>query len=156
MFGLIKKMFVGLLIIIVHTSDHTKCTSLRNQKCMIQLTSINLDPNKWSQESHYYLFVVKLDGCTGSCNNLSNELCVPNKTEDLNLNVFNLITGINEWKTLTNMYYANVNVDLMEGNVIQINGGITINVDVNVKNVIYVKKIMLGILLLVIVKMENI
>ena len=152
MFRLIKKMFVGLLIIIVHTSNHTKCASLRNQKCMIQVTSINLDPNKWSQECHYYPFVVKLDRCTGSCN----ELCVPNKTKDLNLSVFNLITGINEWKTLTNIYYANVNVDLMEGNVIQINGGITINVNVNVKNVIYVKKIMLGILLHVIVKMEKI
>ena len=44
----------------------------------------------------------------------------------------------------------------MEKNVIQINGGIMINVDVNVKNIIYVKKIMFGILLLVVVKLENI
>ena len=44
-------------------------------------------------------------------------------------------------------YHANVNVDLMEETVIQINGGITINVNVNVKNVKYVKKIMFGILL---------
>ena len=44
----------------------------------------------------------------------------------------------------------------MEENVIQINGGITINVDVNVKNVIYMKKIMFRILVHVVVKMENI
>ena len=44
----------------------------------------------------------------------------------------------------------------MEENVIQINGGIMINVDVSVKNVMYVKKIMFGILLHVIVKTENI
>ena len=44
----------------------------------------------------------------------------------------------------------------MEQNVIQINGGITINVCVNAKNIIYVKMIMFGILLHVIVKMENI
>ena len=50
----------------------------------------------------------------------------------------------------------NVNLNLMGKNVIQINGGITINVDVNVKNIIYVKIIMFGILLHVIVKMENI
>ena len=31
------------------------------------------------------------------------------------------------------IYNANVNVNLMEENVIQINGGITINVDVSVK-----------------------
>ena len=44
----------------------------------------------------------------------------------------------------------------MEENVIQINGGIMINVDVSVKNIMYVKKIMFGILLHVIVKMETI
>ena len=44
----------------------------------------------------------------------------------------------------------------MEGNVIQINGGIIINVDVGVKNVMYVKKIIFGILPQVAVKMENI
>ena len=31
---------------------------------------------------------------------MSNEVCVQNKTEDLNLSVFNMITGINESKTL--------------------------------------------------------
>ena len=44
----------------------------------------------------------------------------------------------------------------MEENVIQINGGITINVDASVKNIIYVKKIILGILLHIVVKTENI
>ena len=34
-------------------------------------------------------------------NDLSNNVCVPNKTEDLNLSVFNIITGINQLKTLT-------------------------------------------------------
>ena len=29
-------------------------------------------------------------------NDLSNKVYVPNKTEDLNLSVFNMITGINE------------------------------------------------------------
>ena len=43
----------------------------------------------------------------------------------------------------------------MKEKVIQINGGITINVDVSVKNVMYVKKIILVILLHPIVKMEN-
>ena len=44
----------------------------------------------------------------------------------------------------------------MEENVIQINGRITINADVSVKIVMYVKKIMSGILLHVVVKTENI
>ena len=44
----------------------------------------------------------------------------------------------------------------MEENVVHINGGIVINVDVNVKNIMNVKKIMFGILLHVVVKIENI
>ena len=43
----------------------------------------------------------------------------------------------------------------MEEAVIQINGVKMINVNVSVKNVKYVKKIILGILLHVIVEMEN-
>ena len=54
------------------------------------------------------------------------------------------------------MYYGNVNVDLTEKNVIQINGGITIKVKVSVINVMYVKKIIFGIILFVIAKMQNI
>ena len=55
------------------------------------------------QEFHYYPFAVKLDRCVASCNNLNDlpkKVCVPNKTEDLNLSVFILIKGINESKTL--------------------------------------------------------
>ena len=49
----------------------------------------------------------------------------------------------------------NVNVNLMEENVIQIYGGVTINVDVSVKNIIC-EKILFGILLHVIAKMVSI
>ena len=54
------------------------------------------------------------------------------------------------------MYHANVNVNLMDENVLQIKGRITINVDVSVKNIIYVKKTKFGILVHAVVKMENI
>ena len=70
---------------------------------MIQPTLINLHSNEHSQEFHYYPFAVKLDRCAGNCstlNDLSNKVCIPNKTEDLNLNVFNMISGINELKIL--------------------------------------------------------
>ena len=88
----------------VNASNRTKCVSLSNQKCKIQPTLINLHPNEYSQELHYYPFAVKLDRCVGSwntLNDLSNKVCVPNKTEDLNLSMFNMITGINESKILT-------------------------------------------------------
>ena len=44
----------------------------------------------------------------------------------------------------------------MEVNIIQTNDGVRINVDMSVKNIMYVKKIIFGILLHVIAKMENI
>ena len=50
----------------------------------------------------------------------------------------------------------NVNVELMGKNVIQITGGITINVNVSVKKLMYVKKNVFGILVNVFVKIENI
>ena len=95
MFGLIRKMFFGLLISISNASSHTKCMFLSNHKCMIQPTLINLHPNKHSQELYYYTFAVKLDRFVGSFNTLyylSNKVCVSNKKEDLTLSVFNMIT----------------------------------------------------------------
>ena len=104
MFGIIKKMFIVLLASIVNASNHTKCMSLNNQKCIIQRTLIHLHPKEYSQDFHYYPFAVKLDRCVGSCNTLNDlydKACIPNKTEDLNLSMLNMITGINESKTLT-------------------------------------------------------
>ena len=93
-------MIIVLLNSIVNAYNHTKCVSLSNKKCKIQPTLINLHPNEYSQEFRYYQFAVKLDRCLGSCstlNDLSNKVCIPNKTENKNLSVFNMIKGINEW-----------------------------------------------------------
>ena len=57
-FGLIKKIFIGLLTGLVNGSNHTKCVSLINQKCKIHPTLINLHPSEYSQEFHCYTFVV--------------------------------------------------------------------------------------------------
>ena len=108
MYGSNKKIFIRLLIQIVNASNHTKCVSFSNQKCEIQPTQfnlINLHPNEYSQKFHYSPISVKVDICVWSCNTLnalSSKVCVSNKTEDLNLSVFNKIRAINESKTLTN------------------------------------------------------
>ena len=104
MIRIIKNIFMGLLINIVNSFNHTKCVSLSSPKCEIQPTFNNLHLNEYSLEFRYYAFTVGLDNCVGSCNTLnglSNKACVLNKTRDLNLNVFIMITGINESKTLT-------------------------------------------------------
>ena len=63
------------------------------------------------------------------------KVCVPIKTEDLNLSVFNMIAGINESKALTKHISCKCKCRFDGKNVIQINGGITIDVDVTVKKV---------------------
>ena len=59
-------------------------------------------------------------------------------------------------KHYQSIYYANVNLNLKEENVIQINGEIAINVDMSKENVMYVEKIIFGTLLQAVVKKENI
>ena len=71
---------------------------------MTQPTFLNLHPNEYSQEIHYYPFAVKSDRCVGSCNilnELSNKVPVSNKTKDLNVSVFNMITKIKQLETVT-------------------------------------------------------
>ena len=70
MFGLIKKIFIGLSTGLVNGSNHTKRISLSNQKYMIQPTLINFHPNEYSQEFPYYPFPFKLERCVGSSNTL--------------------------------------------------------------------------------------
>ena len=98
-------MFIGLLASVVNASNHTECVYVNNQQNITQPTLIKLNPNKFGQGLHNYPFAINLDRCVGSCNTLSDlcrRVCIPDKTEDVNLNVFNMITAINESRTLTN------------------------------------------------------
>ena len=70
---------------------------VKQSKMWTQPTFFNLHPNECSQGFHYYPFWVRLGRCVRSCNtldDLSSKLCVPSKTEDLNLSMFNMITEI--------------------------------------------------------------
>ena len=94
-------MFIKLLTGLVNVSNHTKCVSLNNKKCMTWPTLMNLHPIEYSPKFQYCPLAVKLDRCGGTCNtvnDLSNKVCVPNKTDDLNIHDFNTITGKNEYK----------------------------------------------------------
>ena len=76
----ILKILIGLLTGLVNGSNHTNSILLSKKKCMTQTILINLHPNEYSQEFHYYAFAVKLDRCAGSCNTLnglSNKVCLP-------------------------------------------------------------------------------
>ena len=159
MFGLIKNIFIGLSTGLVNGSNYTKCVSWSNQKCTIQPTLINLHPNEYSKEYHYYPFAVKLDRCVGSCNtlnDLSNKVCIPNETEDLNLSMFKMITGINELKTLTKHISCKCKCRFDGRKCNSYQRWNNENCRCECKKHYVCKKIMIGILLLVIVKMESI
>ena len=88
-------------------------------------------------------------------NDLSNKVSLPNKTEDSNLSMLNIITGIDESRTLTKHVSCQCkckfdgrryNLNYWQNNE---------NANVSVKNIMYVQKIMLSILLHVLVKNEN-
>ena len=68
--------------------------SLNNEHCKTRPFLIDLN-----HIDRKYLFTITLDKWNGSCNtfnNMSNKVCVPNKTENVDLNAFNLITRKNE------------------------------------------------------------
>ena len=66
---------------------------------MIRATLIDLNSDEYNQGFSQYLFMVNLDRCNGIYNafdNASSKICVPNKIEDVNLSVFNIITRTNQ------------------------------------------------------------
>ena len=75
--------------------------SLNNELCLGRpIFIIDLNPNKF----HLYPFMVSLDRCNGVCKILddpSDRISVSNKLGDANVNVFNMVTRINESRTLT-------------------------------------------------------
>ena len=95
----------------------------------------------------------------GSCStldDLSNKVCVPNKTEDLNIHVFDMITGKNESKVLTNDISCESKYKF-DGKKYNTNRKWNNNkCRCECKSIIYVKKIIFGILLHVVAKMVNI
>ena len=65
----------------------------------VWLDLVLLDPI----ELNYYPFIISLDKFNESCNavdDFSTKICVPNKTKDINVKVFNIITRIYDAKKL--------------------------------------------------------
>ena len=74
-----------------------------NQTYMTQLLSL-IDLNL--TELNNFLFMISQGQCNWSCNvvDLSMKIFVATKTKDVNIKVFNTITGINEVQTLNSLW----------------------------------------------------
>ena len=72
-----------------------ECISMNNQKCKIRPEIININSNK----SLFYPYNIKVNKCSGSCNNINDpysNLCIPDVVRNMNITVFNLMPKTNE------------------------------------------------------------
>ena len=77
MLGFIKKVFVVAISFIynVLNVNSLECVSMNNQECKTRTKIINTNNN----ETVFYPFSIKVNKCSGSCNNISDpydKLCV--------------------------------------------------------------------------------
>ena len=97
MFVFIKKIFhIGSLFLssLVSTTP-LKCISIKNQECKTRPEVININSNN----PLFYPFSIKINKCSGYCNNFNNpdaKICVSDVIKDLNVKVFNLMSRTNE------------------------------------------------------------
>ena len=64
---------------------------------MVRSTPIDMN----TVELKYYPVMISLNKCTGSCNVLSQKICVANEIKDIYIKVFNMITNKNEDQAMT-------------------------------------------------------
>ena len=96
MFGFLKKMFIRLLISTVNDSNHTKCMPINNQQCILLTKLFHMGINT---DKEYVNFEDMLEVVILLMIYLKEY--VFQIKEDLNLNVFNIITEVNVSKILT-------------------------------------------------------
>ena len=93
MFRFIKKAFVVAMS--SFSANALEYVSTNNQECKIRTKIIDININ----EPIFYDFSIKVNKCSGSCNNIKNpydKLCVPNVVKNINVKVFNLMSKSNE------------------------------------------------------------
>ena len=97
--GLLKKCFFAELKILssvnLLTVTPLRCISMNNQECKVRPEIVNVN----SDEPVFYPFSIKTSKCSGSCNNINDpyaKMCVPDVINNINVKVFNSMSGTNE------------------------------------------------------------
>ena len=136
MFKLIKQIFISTMMFFSSLSNvnSLECISLKNQESKVRPGIVNINSN----DPIFYPFSIKINKCSGNCNNISNpyaRTCVPDTVKKLNVIVFHLI-----WNEMKHIKWhesrkcicrLDVFVSVF---VIVNNDGMKINVDAKVKN----------------------
>ena len=99
-FSFVKKVFVlGLKVLSSSISSALNCVSMNNQKCKVRPETVDVSSNNPIS----YPFSVKINRCSGNCNNINNpnaKICVPDVVKNLNVKVFNLMSRNNETRSI--------------------------------------------------------
>ena len=72
---------------------------MHNQQRKIRPQLINVN----SDEPSFYLYSIKVNKCSGSCNNINDpyeKLCVPDVVRNINIKVFHLMSRTNETRNV--------------------------------------------------------
>ena len=98
MFGFIKKVFVvAMTFFNLSNVNSLERVSMNNQECKTRTKIINIENN----ELVFYSFSIKVNKCSGSCNNVNDiyaKLCIPDTIKNINVKVFNLMSFTNQTK----------------------------------------------------------
>ena len=97
MFVFIKKILCigSLFLSSLVSATPLSCISIKNQECKVRHQIVDINSNN----PIFYPFSVKINKCSGSCNNIDNSypnICVPDVIKDLDGRVFNLMPRTNE------------------------------------------------------------
>ena len=89
-YSFVKKVSVLGLTVLPSITDALECVSMKNQECKVRPKTININSNN----PIFYPFSVKINRCSGNCNNINDpyaRICVPDTVKNLNVKVFNLM-----------------------------------------------------------------
>ena len=76
LFRFVKKVFFLGLTNLLNFTNALHCISMKNEKCKIRPEIINIISNN----PIFYPFSIKMNKCSGNCNNINNQyakICVP-------------------------------------------------------------------------------
>ena len=97
MFRFIKQIFILAMMLFssLPNVNSLECVSLKNQECNVRPEIVNINSNN----PIFYPFSVKINQCSGNCNNINDpytKMCVPGTVKNLNVKVLNLTSRTNE------------------------------------------------------------
>ena len=97
MFRFVKQIAISALMLFnsLLSVNPLECISLKNQECKVRPEIVNISSN----DPIFYPFNIKVNKCSGNCNNINDpyaRIYTSDIVKLLNVKVFNLITLTNE------------------------------------------------------------